>query len=127
MRYARAVSRLILLTGERGVGKRSVAEVLVATQGFVHENVDEAGRGLNDLLLDAHARGCDSIVIWSERPSSQAIALARHLGFEWVEIGGRVARAGSAIEPRLVPSRDEGGASRTLGAILAEIGPSFAR
>jgi hypothetical protein len=113
--------RLILLTGDRGVGKRSVAEVLVATEGFVHENVDEAGRGLPDLLLDARARCCDSIVIWSERPSPQAIALARHLGFEWVEIGGRVARQGSAVEPRLVPAHEEGGATRPLGAILAEI------
>ncbi len=114
--------RLILLTGERGVGKRSIAEVLVATQNFVHENVDEAGRSLNDLLLDAHARGSDAIVIWSERPSAQAVALARHLGFEWIEIGGHVARDGSAIEPRLIPARDEKGSSRALASILSEIG-----
>jgi predicted ATPase len=101
--------RLILLTGERGVGKRSIAEVLVATQNFVHENVDEAGRSLNDLLLDAHARGSDAIVIWSERPSAQAVALARHLGFEW-------------IEPRLIPARDEKGSSRALASILSELG-----
>jgi hypothetical protein len=114
--------RLILLTGERGVGKRSVAEVLVATQGFVHENADEAGRGLPDLLLDAHARRCDSIVLWSEGPSAKEIGLARHLGFEWIEIGGRVAREGSPIEPRLIPARDEAGSSRALASILSEIG-----
>ena len=111
----------ILLTGARGVGKRSVAEVLVSTHGFVHENQNEAGRGLPDLLLDAHAHDRNAIVIWSEPLNAPTIGLARHLGFEWVELGGKVARRGSEIEPRLVAARDAKGSSRTIGAILAEI------
>jgi hypothetical protein len=125
MRYTRAMRRLLLVTGPSGVGKRSIAEVLVAGRGFVHENDAQPGmaRSLHDLLLNAHACEVDAIVTWSEPPGPRTIKLALHLGFDWILISGRHnRRAGSETEPRVVAAFDRSGSSRTLAAILAEIG-----
>jgi hypothetical protein len=121
-------SRLLLITGTPGTGKRALGHYLVLRHGFVHVDFDRAGARAR--LLAVRAAGPrDVVVTWSTYAREQPpdVRLLQRAGFEWIWFDGDRGAASPghgarfARRPRFVDTFTPDGRFRPLEAVAAEL------
>ena len=135
----RAPSRLLLITGTPGTGKRALGHYLAARDGFAHVDLDSAdararflaggGRGLRAEVAAYRKADLDLVVTWSARAGTYLpyLRALRSLGFEWIWFDGDRGAASPAfrapfgMRPRFIDTFEPDGSFRPLESVVTEL------
>jgi hypothetical protein len=121
-------SRLILLTGTDGAGRRTIGEFLAAEHGFRHVSLDGPNaapreRELYRALVESGTSSADLVVTWTGGcPPQEACDDLRSVGFEWFWLDGDRGAAGPPTgEACFLDPFETDGSFRPVASVVAEL------